>query len=206
MHAALHASHAALQGRRVDQCRSRPAIYLGPMKRICVSAIFCLTVGQAQSPNPIVNEARFSWNTVRTNLIKMADKMPAEFYGFRPTPEIETFAQRLAHIVGADLGVCTGLLTNTARPLGRVSGTTKAELVTALNEAVTACDKAFDATTDKNAFEQVSSRLGGPFPPEPTRSRLATLNNMIRHSNELYGYMCVYLRLKGIVPPSSAPE
>jgi hypothetical protein len=90
--------------------------------------------------------------------------------------------------------------------LGRVSGTTKGELIAALTDAVAACDKAFDATTDKNAFEQVSSRLGGPFPPEPTRSRLATLNNMVRHSNEVYGYMCVYLRLKGIVPPSSSPE
>jgi hypothetical protein len=176
------------------------------MKRICLAAMVSLATAHAQSPSPIVNEARFSWTIVRTNLVKMADKMPAEFYSYRPVPEIETFAQRMAHIIGADLGVCNGLLTNTARPLGRVSGTTKAELTAALAEAVAACDKAFDATTDKNAFEQVSSRLGGPFPPEPTRSRLATLNNMVRHSNELYGYMCVYLRLKGIVPPSSSPE
>jgi hypothetical protein len=176
------------------------------MKRICFALIFALAAANAQPPNPIVNEARFPWTVVRTNLLKMAEKMPAEFYSYRPVPEIESFAQRVAHIAGANLGVCTGLLTNTARPLGRVSGTTKAELVAALTEAANACDKAFDSTTDKNAFEQVTSRLGGPFPPEPTRSRLATLNNMVRHSNEVYGYMCVYLRLKGIVPPSSAPE
>ena len=176
------------------------------MKRLCFAAIFSLAAAHAQPPNRLVNEARFPWTTVRTNLLKMADKMPAEFYSYRPTPEVETFAQRIAHIAGANLGVCTGLLTNTVRPLARVGGTTKAELVAALTEATTACDKAFDATTDKNAFEQVSSRLGGPFPPEPTRSRLATLNNMVRHSNEVYGYMCVYLRLKGIVPPSSSPE
>lgn len=176
------------------------------MQRICFAAIFSFAAAQAQPANPIVNEARFPWTVVRTNLLKMADKMPAEFYSFRPTPEVETFAQRVAHIAGADLAVCTGLLTNAGRPMTRASGTTKTELVAALTEAVTACDKAFDATTDKNAFEQVSSRLGGPFPPEPTRSRLATLNNMVRHSNEVYGYMCVYLRLKGIVPPSSSPE
>lgn len=176
------------------------------MKPICFVAILALGAAQAQSPNPLVHEARFSWNIVRTNLLKMADKMPAEFYSYRPTPEVETFAQRMAHIAGADLGVCTGLLTNSIRPMRLVGGTSKAELVAALTEAVAACDKAFDATTDQNAFEQVNSRLGGPFPPEPTRSRLATLNNMIRHSNEVYGYMCVYLRLKGIVPPSSSPE
>ena len=53
---------------------------------------------------------------------------------------------------------------------------------------------------------ELINHLGGPFPPEATRTKLATLNNMVRHSNEVYGYMCVYLRLKGIVPPSSAPE
>ena len=64
----------------------------------------------------------------------------------------------------------------------------------------------FDALTDQTAQEMVSSRLGGPFPPDPMRSRLATLYNLVRHSNEMYGYMAVYLRLKGIVPPTSAPE
>ena len=176
------------------------------MRRLCFAAICSLAAAHAQSPNVLVNEARFPWTIVRTNLIKMADKMPAEFYSFRPTPEIETFAQRLAHIAGANLGVCTGLLTNSARPMTRSAGTTKAELIAALNESVAACDKAFDATTDANALEQVTSRLGGPFPPQPTRSRLATLNNMVRHTNEVYGYMSVYLRLKGIVPPSSLPE
>ena len=148
------------------------------MKRISVAALLSFAAVSAQAPNPLVHEARFSWTIVRGNLTKMADKMPAEFYSFRPTPEIETFAQRMAHIAGADLGVCTGLLTNTARPFTRVGGTTKAELVAALAQAVDACDHAFDATTDQNAFEQVSSRLGGPFPPEPTRSSLATLNKI----------------------------
>jgi hypothetical protein len=32
------------------------------------------------------------------------------------------------------------------------------------------------------------SQDGGLFPPEPTRTKLATLNNMVRHSNEMYGY------------------
>jgi hypothetical protein len=176
------------------------------MKHLCFAAIFSITVAYAQPVNPIVNEARFPWTVVRGNLLKMAEKMPAEQYDYRPTPEVETFAQRLAHIAGANLSVCNGLLANGARPLGRITATTKPELMAVLNDSVTACDKAFEATTDKNAFEQVSSRLGGPFPPETTRSRLATLNNMVRHSNEVYGYMCVYLRMKGIVPPSSLPE
>jgi hypothetical protein len=159
----------------------------------------------AQSPNALVSEARFPWTVVRDNLLKMAEKMPAENYSFKPAPEIETFGQRVAHIAGANLRICEGI-TGQDKPSPRLAATSKSELVAALRKSSAACDAVFDSLTDAAALEKISSRLGGPFPPEPTRTRLSTLYNMIRHSNEMYGYMCVYLRLKGIVPPSSAPE
>ena len=158
----------------------------------------------AQGPNALVSEAKFPWTVVRDNLLKMAEKMPAENYSFKPTPEIESFGQRLAHIAGANLFVCRGVMAQPTTP--RPVATSKPELIALLKQASTACDAAFDSLSDAAAMEKLSSRLGGPFPPEPTRTKLATLTNMVRHSNEMYGYMCVYLRLKGIVPPSSAPE
>lgn len=150
-------------------------------------------------------EVKWSYNSIKNNLLKMADKMPAEDYGFRPTPDVETFARRMAHIAGANMSVCSGL-NGERKPLGAGAMTSKAELVAALRESFAYCDQVFDALTDKTAMEMVSSRLGGPFPPEPTRTRLATLYNLVRHSNEMYGYMAVYLRLKGVTPPTSAPE
>ena len=135
----------------------------------------------------------------------MAEKMPAEYYSFKPSPEIETFGQRVAHIAGANLRICEGIngrRTTPPRPLV----TSKTELIVALKASSAACDSVFDSLTDTAALEKIDSRLGGPFPPDPMRTKLSTLYNMIRHSNEVYGYMCVYLRLKGIVPPSSAPE
>ena len=136
----------------------------------------------------------------------MAEKMPEENYSFKPTPQIETFGQRLAHIAGANLYVCQGVMGSQATLRPGPAAASKAELIALLKQASTACDSAFASLSDATAMEKISSRLGGPFPPEPTRTKLATLNNMVRHSNEVYGYMCVYLRLKGIVPPSSAPE
>ncbi len=160
----------------------------------------------AQPPNQLVSEAKFPWTVVRDNLLKMAEKMPAENYGFKPTPEIESFGQRMAHIAGANLFICEGVKGQQTTPRPRPATTSKPELIALLKQSSAACDSAFDSLTDATAMEKISSRLGGPFPPEPTRTKLATLNNMVRHSNEMYGYMCVYLRLKGIVPPSSAPE
>jgi uncharacterized damage-inducible protein DinB len=159
----------------------------------------------AQTANNLVAEAKFPWTVVRDNLLKMAEKMPAENYSFRPVPEIESFGQRVAHIAGANLRICQGV-SGRQKPSPRPSVNSKAELMATLREASAACDFAFDSLTDASAMDRIDSHLGGPFPPTPTRTKLATLNNLVRHSNEVYGYMCVYLRLKGIVPPSSAPE
>lgn len=160
---------------------------------------------EAQSANPLSAEARWSYNSIKNNLLKLAEKMPADKYSFRPVPEVETFARRIAHIADANMFVCSGL-NGEQRRLGAASKTSKADLVAALKESFAYCDGVFDSLTDAKAVELVNSRLGGPFPPEPTRSRLATLYNLIRHSNEMYGYMAVYLRLNGVTPPTSAPE
>jgi hypothetical protein len=176
------------------------------MSRLFFLAVLGCFALPAQGPNTLVSEARFPWTVVRDNLIKMAEKMPVENYGFKPTPEIESFGQRLAHIAGANLFVCQGVMGRPATPRPGTAATSKPELIALLKQASTVCDSAFDSLSDAAAMEKIGSRLGGPFPPEPTRTKLATLNNMVRHSNEMYGYMCVYLRLKGIVPPSSAPE
>ncbi len=175
------------------------------MSRAFLLALLGCCVLPAQGPNALVSEAKFPWTVVRDNLLKMAEKMPAENYGFQPAPEIQSFGQRMAHIAGANLFVCQGVMgrqTTFSRP----RATSKPELIALLKQASAACDSAFDSLSDAAAMEKINSHLGGPFPPEPTRTKLATLNNMVRHSNEVYGYMCVYLRLKGIVPPSSAPE
>lgn len=160
---------------------------------------------RAQAPNPLSTEVKWSYGVIRNNLLKLAEKMPAENYAFRPTPDVETFGRRVAHIAEANMSVCTGL-NGERKSLGAASKTSKDELVAALKQSFAACDAVFDALTDVTAREMVSSHLGGPFPPDPNRSRLATLYNLVRHSNEMYGYMAVYLRLKGIVPPTSAPE
>ena len=174
------------------------------MSRFFFLALLGCCALPAQSTNTLVSEARFPWTVVRDNLLKMAEKMPAENYSFRPTPEIESFGQRLAHIAGANLFICQGVMGRQTTPRPRPAATSKPELIELLKQASGACDSAFDSLSDAEAMEKISSRLGGPFPPEPTRTKLATLNNMVRHSNEMYGYMCVYLRLKGVVPPSSA--
>ena len=87
------------------------------MSRFFILALLGCRVLLAQSPNSLVSEAKFPWTIVRDNLLKMAEKMPAENYSFRPMPDIESFGQRLAHIAGANLFVCQGVMgTNDTSP------------------------------------------------------------------------------------------
>ena len=174
------------------------------MKRYAF-ALAVVTAGlPAQTANPLSAELLQSYTIIKTNLLKMAQKMPEENYAFRPVPEIETFSRRVAHIAGANLRTCAGVKGDT-KALDLAGKTAKADLVSALQESFAYCDGVFSSLTDATAAEMVAGRIGSPPTPQP-RTRLSTLWNVVRHSNELYGYMAVYLRLRGVVPPSSSPD
>ncbi len=158
-----------------------------------------------EAQNPLSDETRQMYVIIRNNLVKMAERMPAENYGFKPTPEIQTFLQRVAHIADANMRTCSAL-KGEQKSVRASSKTNKPEVIAALKESFETCDAVFNALTDSTAAEMVRGEIGSPpTPPGQTRTRLSQLWNVVRHSNEMYGYMSVYLRLKGIVPPSTAP-
>jgi hypothetical protein len=125
----------------------------------------------------------------------MAEKMPADQYEFKPVAEIRTFGALMAHIADSQTRTCS-TVNGEAKTPNAASKTAKDDLVAALKESFAECDKAFDATTEANATQMVSGGRG-------QASRLGTLARVVMHGNEEYGYGAIYLRLKGIVPPSS---
>jgi uncharacterized damage-inducible protein DinB len=152
----------------------------------------------AQNANPISAELKGMYTGVKNNLIKMAEKMPEENYSFKATPDIRTFGQLVGHVADSQARACS-TVNGEQKAVNGGQKTTKADLVAALKESFAICDKAFDSLTDAKAVEMIS--VG-----QRQRSRLAILAGTISHSNEEYGYMSVYLRLKGVVPPSSEPR
>ncbi len=153
------------------------------------------TASPAQSANPMSTELKQMYTGVKNNHIKMAEKMPEEHYGFKATAEIRTFGQLVAHVADSQARTCSAV-NGEQKAVNAASKTTKADLVAALKESYAICDKAFDSLTDAKAGEMIS--MG-----QRQRSKLGALAGTVSHSNEEYGYMAVYLRLKGIVPPSS---
>jgi uncharacterized damage-inducible protein DinB len=132
---------------------------------------------------------------VKNNLTKMAEKMPEEHYGFKATADVRTFGQLIGHVADSQARTCSAVLGATA-PASAASKTSKADLVAALKDSFALCDKAFEALTDAKATETIA--MG-----QRQSTRIGALLRTVSHSNEEYGYMAVYMRLKGIVPPSS---
>src|SRR5512145_685528 len=151
--------------------------------------------GASQNSNPMIAELKQMYTNVKNNHIKMADKMPEEHYSFKAAAEIRTFGQLVAHVADSQARTCSAV-NGEQKAVNASSKTTKADLVAALKESFDMCDKAFYSLTYAKAAEMVS--MG-----QRQRSRLGALAGMVSHSNEEYGYMAVYLRLKSIVPPSS---
>ncbi len=147
----------------------------------------------AAQTNPAIAEAKQMYEGVKNNLIKAAEKMPEGDYSYKPTPEQQTFAQRIAHVAGQARG-CSTLMGDPKTV--DTSKMEKVALVSALKQSFDICDAAWDSMNDKTAAEMVAGRGG-------QRSKLGVLIGNTNHDSEMYGYISVYLRLKGQVPPSS---
>src|SRR5215207_4130590 len=82
----------------------------------------------AQAANPATDEFRAGYQSLKTYLISTAERMPEESYTFRPTPEVEAFGRRVAHIANGNYGTCTGL-EGEGRSLNAQARTSKADLI-----------------------------------------------------------------------------
>lgn len=136
------------------------------------------------------------YNMVKRNMLAAADKMPESNYDFKPVPEERSYGQWVAHIADAQTMICSGI-TGDHKMSHAAAMTSKADLVGALKMSFDTCDAAYAGLTASNASDPVPLFRG-------KQPRLAALTFNAEHDNEAYGSMSVYMRLKGIVPPSTA--
>ena len=135
--------------------------------------------------------------TIRSFVVRTAEKVPENLYEFKPTPDVRSIAALLGHIADGNNLLC-GLAGGTKPPVDRSNEkkTTRADLLAALKASYDACDQVFAATTDANATTPVDF-----FGQQQTRLGMLAVSNS--HMWEHYGNLVTYMRLKNIVPPSS---
>ena len=152
------------------------------------------------SATAAVRTLRALWEQLTGYITTTAEELPDSLYSYRPTPEVRTFGQLIGHVAGAQHLICAAAL---GEPGGEEDDiertkTTKADLVAALKASTQYCARTY-AQTD--ASTQQSTKL---FWQE--RTRLFALGLNATHNGEHYGNLVTYMRLNGIVPPSSRPR
>ena len=162
--------------------------------------IHCAALAQSPDLKSVSGYPKMVQKQVTGWIERAAEKMPEEEYAFKPDPASRSFGQILGHIADAGYLFCSTVLGESSPSPGiEKTKTTKAELRAALHDAFTYCNRAYEALTDAGANETVKA-----FGQE--RNKLGALWFNASHNLEHYGNLVVYMRLKGIVPPSSDPK
>ena len=170
------------------------------MKLILLS-ISTVLIATAQAPadySSATAYARTFQATLHRNIEKSADKLPAEAFGFRPSHDVRTAGELFGHIANAEYNYCA-IVAGEPNP-NKISiekeKKTKAELIESLKAAFAYCEKAYAGVNDDKIGKKV--KVG-----QTERNLLGLMWYNNSHANEQYGNLVTYLRVRGIVPPSS---
>ena len=169
--------------------------------------LFAQAPAPAAAPRPPQTLPMFlqgQYATLKRNITGSAEKMPAEHFSFRPAPEVMSYAELLAHVLEVQYGICSGVkgVSNPAAGKDLMKTTTdKAAVIQLAKDSFAFCDDALAAVTPDNAQELLTM---GAAPNQRQIARANQLALLLIHGNEHYGNLVTYMRIKGIVPPSSA--
>lgn len=172
------------------------------LRPVLLLALFVAPPLTAQAPGSsrsADSEVRDQWITVSKYLARSAAAVPESSYAYKPVATVRSFGQIIAHVAGSQMMFCAAALGETvpAEDAFEKRTMSKAELVAALDASNTYCAR---------AYQVPSSQLGGPvemFGQHFTRGGMLVLN--ATHDNEHYGNVVTYMRMLGMVPPSSQP-
>jgi uncharacterized damage-inducible protein DinB len=152
----------------------------------------------ASPTDPLSKVLYGGYNTQKLNLTQSAEKVSEADFAFQPTKDVMTFGVLLAHIANTQFTYCAAAKgeANPNRDDLTKTATTKAAIQKGLADSFAYCDTIYLSLTDAKAMEMV--KVGQNEIP-----RAGRLISNIAHDNEHYGNLVTYMRIKGIVPPST---
>ena len=167
---------------------------------VLITAFTVTAVGQTTAGNPQVASAKAFYDSIKSLILRSADKMPEDKYPYKPSPDVMSYGLMLAHLANAQFYQCSTAMGEKTIDKGfHESLRTKTQIVGGLKEGFAYCDAAYAKLTDTSAAEMVNF-----FGSE--RTKLAGLYSNTAHMWEHYGNLVTYMRINSIVPPSSEPR
>jgi len=174
------------------------------MRKLLLPMLLCLfalpAFSQQSSDNPFSAINKRGYERTKGILLRSAEKMPEENYNFKPVDSVRTYGQIIGHLGDAQYLFCSTASGEKNPGLNiEKTKTSKADLVAALQDAFAYCDKVYASMSDA-ASTQTVKFFGNEMP------KFAVLSINIGHNMEHYGNLVTYMRIKGIVPPTSEQQ
>ena len=171
-----------------------------PTMLLCLLALPAISQEKQPSDNPLSAFTKRVYGFQKNILLRSAEKVPEEDYNFKPAETVRSYGQIIGHLADAQYLFCSKVLDEkNPEPKIEQTKTSKADLIAALKTAFAYCDKAYDGMTDASG-DQIVKLFGTDTP------KLGALNFNNIHNMEHYGNLTTYMRIKGIVPPTSERE
>jgi uncharacterized damage-inducible protein DinB len=152
----------------------------------------------AAAPDQAVGTMRALWKQMSGFVTQAAEDVPEAKYGYKPTPDVRSFGELIAHVAGSQYSFCASALGDSARSeddIEKKKMTSKSDLVAAMKASNDYCAKAYGQTDDATTAKITL------FGQERTRMYALMIN--ATHDAEHYGNIITYMRLNKMVPPSS---
>lgn len=163
-----------------------------------VSVPLAAPLSAQDQANPISTALKSELQGAQRNLTAAAEAMPADKYGFKPTPAQMSFGQLTLHVAGSNEFMCATIAGTKAPQRTKLDTTaTKAVLVARMKESFDYCATTLAPVDDSKLSEVV------PFFGGRKISRGGAMMDLVGDWSDHYGAAAIYLRLNGILPPTA---
>jgi len=155
---------------------------------------------QTSPSDPLIASSKVFYTNAKQDILRSADKLPEDKYAFKPTDSVRSFGQVLAHVADGQYEFCGAAAGNHDQKNIEQTAKSKADITAALKSAFAYCDAIYAGMTDSKAAEMIPAFGGIKI------TRLSMLDFNVSHTMEHYGNLVTYMRIQGIVPPSSESQ
>jgi len=150
--------------------------------------------------NPVSTFVKAGVARYQKNMVAAAEAMPAEKYGFKPSPEMNSYGHLMMHIAQTNNSFCAKIAGQAAPDVKIAETDPKDKLVAAIKDSFAYCTTALEKVDDSKLGEQFVLFANRPI------SRGGALVALGGSWTDHYATQAIYLRLNGILPPTAKRE
>jgi len=154
----------------------------------------------ASSKNPVTDAVREIFSRQQKNLIAAVEEMPADKFGYSPTPAQMTFGHLVLHMTMSNVELCSKAANMPPPPMRPTPETDKDRLQAVLTRSFDYCEAALNKVDDSKLSGSIE--IFGGRQATVAYALIALTNDWADH----YSAAATYLRLNGLLPPSAQPK